>query len=316
MSHRSVAALASAVAGTLAIHADDPLFFEQLAEIGFLIHFESLLSTFGKELGILEDMIAVVGMLSAVQIRLRPMDGSEAGARVRVLGQRDNLVLEAFISRPRFDTLPVALRSTAPVMWPESGAIAVKPAMLSLGINVVQSFANRIGDTSLQDHINDHGCAQLRDYATAYLGQLREWQKRPCMLDMAFFMQQQDRIKFLLLHLEAEASVRKSKNVALLTLSEELVWRLNGGRVTCCKSGKDRTSMAVTLEQCQVLCREHKYDTAALADLLDQMRSCGTRADNVEKNIGERKYAFNAVQMRGLPKLLRPPQKMAGATQM
>ena len=38
----------------------NPLFLEQLLEVGFLVHWESLLSTIGDEAGMLEDFIVAI----------------------------------------------------------------------------------------------------------------------------------------------------------------------------------------------------------------------------------------------------------------
>lgn len=38
----------------------NPLFLEQLVEVGFLVHWESLLSTIGDEAGMLEDFIIAI----------------------------------------------------------------------------------------------------------------------------------------------------------------------------------------------------------------------------------------------------------------
>jgi len=54
-------------------------------------------------------------------------------------------------------------------------------------------------------------------------------------------------------------------------------------------------------------------DPCHLQNALDVMRSIGTRMDNVEKNIGERKYAFNRLQIAALPKLLKPPLMSIGS---
>ena len=52
---------------------------------------------------------------------------------------------------------------------------------------------------------------------------------------------------------------------------------------------------------------------AVLQQALDAMRSVGVRVNNVLKNIGDTRYAFNKLQVYALPKLYRPPLTNTGA---
>jgi inositol polyphosphate-4-phosphatase len=94
------------------------------------------------------------------------------------------------------------------------------------------------------------------------------------------------------------------KCVCLLQLTRNL----KGGRMTTCKSGKDCTSMGVTLEECVLLRTEHKVNDSNFLKVLSCLRSTGTQLDNCLKNTGQRCYSFNSAQFQMLPRILRPPQ--------
>jgi len=104
-----------------------------------------------------------------------------------------------------------------------------------------------------------------------------------------------------------------AKNTAVLTSAEAACEALGGGRVTFCKSGKDRTAMALTLEQTQLL-GAHNFgggqklfeDSGERMRLTNLLR-VGTRLSIAQKNIGKPKYSFNALQRRFMPKEYQAP---------
>ena len=111
-----------------------------------------------------------------------------------------------------------------------------------------------------------------------------------------------------------EATILRSvelvnKDTDVIALTERLVRELGGGRITSCKSGKDRTSMAVTAEQARLLHESHAVSEAEANELLDAMRSHGVRWLNMRKNMGALgQYAFNWLQQRLLPEGYRAPK--------
>ena len=120
----------------------------------------------------------------------------------------------------------------------------------------------------------------------------------------------------------------KEKNVEILQASQQLVRALRGGRATCCKSAKDRTSMSTTLENSQILCglhgpiQDHSLDTKATRSIDDDrkcvhwvanvLREHGVRLMNAKKNQGKKQFAFNSIQRTQLPKFYRPPRMTTG----
>ncbi|CAN0517476.1 unnamed protein product [Ectocarpus sp. 12 AP-2014] len=141
---------------------------------------------------------------------------------------------------------------------------------------------------------------------------------------------------------ELETAVRDDKvahkNTAILLEAQVAVRRLCGGRVTFCKSGKDRTAMSITLEEALLLAettsqqsppRDSEFGvegpagavaaaaavsggwraaerSGALADA-NVLRAHGARLLVAEKNIGRPLYSFNALQRQFIPELYQPP---------
>jgi hypothetical protein len=93
-------------------------------------------------------------------------------------------------------------------------------------------------------------------------------------------------------------------NSCYCTYFEQIIAELHGMRMTSCKSAKDRTSMAVTLENIVFL--KEKFQITSVAETLELMRCYGVRMENVRKNIGRYAYCFNNMQKTMLPLEYRP----------
>jgi len=110
---------------------------------------------------------------------------------------------------------------------------------------------------------------------------------------------------------KAQACVNSScvygneKNVNVLLKTSDLCRAMNGTHAILCKSGKDRTSMAVTLEQARYLCSTHGVVSGKKS--AEIMRRHGVRRHNVWSNTGQRNFAFNGINYTSLPKCFRPP---------
>merc|ERR1711862_934775 len=106
-------------------------------------------------------------------------------------------------------------------------------------------------------------------------------------------------------------SSRCEKNVEILPLIADFVRRIGGLRCTLCKSGKDRTSMAVTWEQGRWLSRvAPDTPSGRIMDIVNDMRLEGVRIQNAFKNIGKQKFAFNSLQRKYLPGPYKVPKRI------
>lgn len=94
--------------------------------------------------------------------------------------------------------------------------------------------------------------------------------------------------------------------------------RLGGGSAIFCKSGKDRTAMQVTFKQAQFINRYmnnqgNGFGNVSHTEQIVQdalyMRVYGTRLPICEKNVGQSLFAFNALQARFMPEILKPPPR-------
>lgn len=80
----------------------------------------------------------------------------------------------------------------------------------------------------------------------------------------------------LLSKLKHQMLKHSNKNVAILELVQQIVRSVGGVRVTCCKSGKDRTGMGVTLEEARCLFNmlqlDENEDSVLFQTILDTLR--------------------------------------------
>lgn len=321
----SVASAAFLTVLGLAVNTKSPIHMDRLKLIcstGFLISIESLLSTVRSEKGMIEDMVEGVKWLNS-SVSLQVVDAATLATSktkpsrlkytkcvdVSTVGTQ---VIATF-------ALPSEFFAALPEILKKGDAVKIHAVMFTQGINEMQSVANTVLDTSLQDEINYESIQMLERYFRVYQAFVKynarhDATKSP--LNDARVAQLPDlatQIAILVekLNVSIKAHVQK-KNVNILLETSDICRRLGAGRTTCCKSGKDRTAMSVTLESSQLLV--DAFHVKQGVHLCTAMRERGVRRVNVLANTGKDKYAFNSFQLKYIPECYKPPTASADSS--
>lgn len=319
----SVASAAFLTVVGLAASNKSPIHMDHLKLIcstGFLISIESLLSTLRSEKGMIEDMVEGVKWLnSSVSLQV-----TEAVVGRPSLKKRSSLKYAKCIDVSSMQlgsqivatfALPSEVFAALPDILKKGDPVKIHAVMFTQGINEMQSVANTVMDTSLQDEINYESVQALERYFHVYqafvkynarhnAGSVFNDARLAQLPDLAT----QIGILVVKLNVSIKAHVQK-KNVNILLETSEICRRLGAGRTTCCKSGKDRTSMSVTLESSQILV--DTFHVKQGVHLCTAMRERGVRRVNVLANTGKDKYAFNSFQLKYIPECYKPPTASA-----
>ena len=133
----------------------------------------------------------------------------------------------------------------------------------NIGINESATIAESLGLTNVQQRSNQDNFERLQNYWLKFR-KLNPNSNNPKESDL--------HLKMLFEKLKQSLVSSKCKNVDILHISSEIGRNLNGLRFTSCKSAKDRTGMAVTLEQCHILLKEYYLAENMFTEVIDCMR--------------------------------------------
>jgi len=195
--------------------------------------------------------------------------------------------------------------------------IDVWPVLVTQGVNELQTMANMANKNDLQQDVNLYALNVLQAYHMCFardqraaLERAQASSKERLRVSSALGSLRRDLQSMELM----VYSFNAEKNIQLLLLTADLVKRMGGGRIVCCKSAKDRTSMSVTWEQARILYEQHGLSEHDVQSALNLMRTEGVRKLNVIKNTGQSAYAFNVIQRSFLPPIFRPPENACSSS--
>lgn len=303
---QALTALVSGLLAKLWCQKSDPVFLYILMNVGLLVEFEGLLSYYGDEIDMWGDMVVAVEDLSTVTFTLVPTKTkNEEEIYPKVMGSRSSLRILLPVPEGVFSALPLSLSHT----------FRVTPIFFNIGINEMATLAESLNATKPQEQSNIDNFDKLNEYYHRFkklnLSANTDAFVKTCLLNTAHSAA----LAELMEKLKTAVHANKNKNVEVLHLASQICRKVKGLRFTSCKSAKDRTGMAVTLEQTNILHQEYDLTEHEFQRALDCMRSEGVRRENTFKNIGVRKYAFNSIQVSTFPKYYRPPSGTYGSVQ-
>lgn len=261
--------------------------------------------------------------LSTVNFTLVRHSGNKSLPLPKVTGNRQSLVIYLPVPDYVYSMLPPSNGQS-----PNRDQITFKvtPVFFNIGINEMATLAETLGYCKEQNRSNFDNFDRLKRYFIMYkkipLPEVKSEassknsfiQSSPPSLQKDNVVSEQV-IGNMLDKMEELLRINTSKNIKILHVAQDITRAFGGLRATSCKSAKDRTGMAVTLEQARILQQEFHLPAGNLQNVLDVMRSEGTRLDNTMKNIGRRKFAFNLPQVMALPSQYRPPNGSYGKAQ-
>jgi len=302
---QALTAVVAATCNKIRIAVINDVFFKQMHQIGILVFFESLMSCYGEEVAMLEDFVVAVEDLRNVAFKLEETD-DPFDLRPVIAGTRQCLTISIPLPSSIFALLPRELQ--------RGKLVRIIPVLFNVGIDKKAGVAEKysmitryikqpeFGDTWLQEKINKESLETIANYYEKFAAVTGLAEGHPCWSSSLSLSLSQ-----MLQLLRRNVSSGRSKNVDILNVASQIAREMNAIKFTACKNGRDNTAMAVTLQQCHLLQLHHQLDPRASGDVLNIVRSDGVRLLNSQKNIGEKKFRFDAAQIPSLPKQYRPP---------
>lgn len=152
----------------------------------------------------------------------------------------------------------------------ESPSFKITPVFFNIGINEYATLSETLGYTREQHRSNFDNYDRLKQYFIRYKKIMLNAKVTPSKSET--LTASLHNVADLLNAMEESLRKNASKNTKILHLAEDICRGLHGLRLTSCKSAKDRTAMAITVEQCRILQKEFHLPTNNVQSVLDTMR--------------------------------------------
>ncbi|KAF1762247.1 hypothetical protein GCK72_010509 [Caenorhabditis remanei] len=248
----------------------------------FLLIVFSFLSAYGDERGMIEDAVEAWKCLEQ-RVRFRLVRAPSAVCRTcipMVQGTRSSLKVSIPLPHEYFDALPDNFKWTS--------EFTVVTSYFNIGVNHEATLGQSFGGVAVESSVNQDAAEKLNMFANRN--------------------EASQRAREAVMEVVNEVSTEPSrKNLSIFEWAMMASEQLGAEAVISCKSGKDRTGMASTLEQGRVLRETCGFNTTQISEIVNSLRKDGVRRENCRKNVGKPVYSFSPFQMHFLPKAFRPP---------
>ena len=228
---QALTSLVCALMSRLWAHPPDPVFLSVLTQIGPLVYFEGLLSMHGEDVTIFNDMIVAIEDLRAVEFQFDFVD-NQTGCTTRPSSLSDESIPLPTVTGSRRN-LKVHLPAPGWVytLWKSKNhheSFSIVPVFFNIGINEKATIAEKLGKNSHQEMNNLENYHHLAKYVEAYKTLSLDIEDKPLRGGLS----NQVQLDELMIKLNKECSLKKNKNVEILSLCSEISLLLNGQHKT------------------------------------------------------------------------------------
>ncbi|CAD5217073.1 unnamed protein product [Bursaphelenchus okinawaensis] len=261
-----------------------------------LVTYFGFLSCYGDERGMMEDMREIWSVFyGRVQFKFIEANSTYYFSNLKLqISRPKTCIPQVDGEHPTDLTITIPLTSDLMAKLPErmkkGETFRVRTFYWNIGVNHEATYAMRLGDISLEESINITATTLLSQYVNEMGQEVKEETHR--------IMEELKR---------TVDDCPSRKNMAMFSKVQDLTRALNGVCVISCKSGKDRSSMGITLEEGRSLKETIGISQQQVEEIVDCLRRDGVRRENCRKNVGKAMYSFSPFQMHFLPKEFRPP---------